>query len=89
MNICDHLFSDISTANKYSLTSFVQQDKTMILFLIFTLTFTTGVHGGPVPTSSDSLSNTPKIPAVCPLQKVKENFDMSKVDKIIIFLYQS
>lgn len=51
----------------------------MILFMILTLTFTTGGHGGPVPKASGSLLDTPKTPTVCPLQKVKEDFDMSKV----------
>ena len=51
----------------------------MILFVILTLTFTTGGHGGPVPKNPGSSSDTPNNPNVCPLQKIKEDFDMSKV----------
>ena len=77
INIYDH-FSDIDTTN-HSLTSFLQQDKTMILLMILTLTFTSGGHGGLVPKGSGSLLDTPKTPTVCPFQKVKEDFDLSKV----------
>ena len=51
----------------------------MILFVILTLTFTTGGHGGPVPKNPGSSSDTPNNPNVCPLQKIKDDFDMSKV----------
>ena len=53
----------------------------MILFLTLSLTCTTGGEGGAVPTESGMASVTPTttVPTVCPLQKVKENFDMSKV----------
>ena len=74
-----HTFADIDTAKKLNLTSFRTQDKKMILFMIITLTFTAGGHGGPVQNASGSLLDTPKTQTVCPLQKVKEDFDMSKV----------
>ena len=51
----------------------------MILFMILTLTFTTGGHGGLVPKDSGSVLDTPKTPIACPFEKVKEDFDMSKV----------
>ena len=56
----------------------------MILLLILSLTCTTGGHGGLVPTGYGLSSDTPKSSAqtVCPLQKVKEDFDMSKVNRI-------
>ena len=74
-----YTFADIDTAKKLSLTSFRTQDKTMILLMILTLTFTAGGHGGLVPKGSGSLLDTPKTPTVCPFQKVKEDFDLSKV----------
>ena len=72
-------FADIDSTNKFNRTSFIIQDKKMILFMILTLTFTNGGHGGPVPKVSGSLLDPPKTPNVCPLQKVKEDFDISKV----------
>ena len=77
--IYHYTFADIDTAKKLSLTSFRIQDKTMILFMILTLTFTTGGHGGLVPKDSGSVLDTPKTPIACPFEKVKEDFDMSKV----------
>ena len=53
----------------------------MILLLILSLTCTTRGQGGSEPTGSGLSSDTliPSTQSVCPLQKAKEDFDMSKV----------
>ena len=60
----------------------------MILLLILSLTCATRGQSGSEPTGSGLTSDTliPSTQSVCPLQKVKEDFDMSKVYNINNFV---